>query len=202
MRMRIESLCDAVYEGLNGQVESVELLGADGLLVRYTCDDWENPNRRRRFDLKCYDVRRHELTASPADGIEWVADHPVLWTFTSEPCYLHFTSRPTDAYSVVGILYVTHEALYQGWRNMRDALNKCYPSRLHDLLASGNGMLASGPRVALEAYAAALNGVLDSHITVGSHVHYDPEAGFHALVFDEGYVVCREVSVHDVSGSK
>lgn len=182
-------------------VESVAVLSETTLLVRYAGDDWDDHDLRKQFDLECLGVRDHELGAGFSDGIQWVEDHPVLWPFSSEPCHLYFTSRPVDAFAVVGRLYEAHERLYEGWKNLRDHINSYFRPNLHDLLDGGNGLLADGPRVALEGYAAALEGLIDVQITTFARAGHGAKPAVRALLFDAGYVVCEGVTVREVERS-
>ena len=187
-KMTIDELSAEVYEDLNGKVVSVSHRD-DTTTVVYECDDWENPVGRVSFRLHCTAVAETTVTRGWSEGLVWTADHPLLLNHNQEHGDLFFSSRPSNPHEVLGLLYQAHENLFGGWRPLRNHINRC--GKTDEILAGGHGLLASGPLPLLEIYRESLGQLLTTKV-VKTHA---PDGGYHALVFDETFVICKEVGV-------
>jgi hypothetical protein len=192
----IDELCAEVYEDVNPRVEDVRREGNDGLIVVFSTDAWKSDGRRT-FAIACHQVADWNAWAKPVEGIEWVEDHPLLWTYNCEPAYVHFTSAPRNAFEIVGRLYETHEEMCQGWIPMREYFNRAVGHRLHSLIEGGRGMLARGPKNVMEAYIAAIQKLMEVNMNVSTDSRYRPAKLRKALVFDDMYVICEAVTVKE-----
>ncbi|MBV8656988.1 MAG: hypothetical protein JO142_04100 [Burkholderiales bacterium] len=186
--MLIEDLSKYLYEDLNGQVDSIAQ-GNRGLLITLECDDWEIHGGRRRFLLVCADVRECTLTVGPVGWVKFFTEHPVLLEHNSEHSELMFSSAPGNSYEVIGRLQEAHGKVYGHWRLLSEHLNAN-----HEILSGGHGLVARGPHLVMQKYAAAIDSLLKVNI-----VHsYKPKTEFRALVFDEQFLVCNYVDVIEI----
>ncbi len=180
-----EELSEAVYEDLNGRIATV-CTSEKGYHVFYECDDWVDYDRRRRFELVFEGVP--EATATPSDcgSIHATSEHPLLWDHNEEHVFMFFSSAPCDPFELVGRLYEAHAHLLGGWR--------AFANYLHadsELLHSGFGLLAEGPRRVIDEYAKVIGDALRYSIVHG----HTPRGEFRGVLFDECYVIFRSVSV-------
>jgi hypothetical protein len=191
--MNIEELSEAVYEDLNGRIVSADHQD-DRVTLVYECDYWEDPDKRVSFLLRCSEVA--ETTACPgvSGDLWWTSEHPLLLNHNHQHGSLFFTSKPANLHGVVGVLYQTHEDLFQGWRPLRDHINHC--GKTHEILASGNGLLARGPIPLLELYQKSVQRLIKTNI-VNS---YTPDGGCRAIIFEDSFVICKEVEVSQQTG--
>jgi hypothetical protein len=180
-----EELSEAVYEDLNGRIVTVS---ADdkAYSIFFECDDWRDHTRRRRFEMVFEEVP--EATARPSEsGSLHIADeHPVLWQHNDGHVSMFFSSAPSQPLELIGQLYEAHTRLLGGWRELADYLHAS-----SELLVSGHGLLAKGPRRVIDEYARVVGDKLRHSIVHG----YTPRGGYRVVLFDECYVVCRRVSV-------
>jgi hypothetical protein len=179
-----EELSESVYEDLNGQIIAVHAV-ENAYRVVFECDDWCKRDNRRRFELSFEDVR--ESTVSPSDcGSFHVADeHPLLWDHNDEHASMFFSSAPQEPTELVGLLYEAHTRLLAGWRELADYLHAGT-----ERLGVGYGLLAEGPRQVISEYANIIGDRLRYTIIQG----HKPFGGYRVVLFDECYVVCRNVS--------
>lgn len=191
--MNIEELSEAVFEDLNGGIASAAHQDT-GLSVVYECDSWKDPDKRVSFLLLCSEVAETTVCPGLSEDLWWTAEHPLLLNHNSERGSLFFTSSPDNPHEVVGVLYQTHENLFRGWRPLRDYINHC--GQTHQILASGNGLLARGPLPLLELYQKSIGHLLKTN-TVKS---YTPDGGYKAIIFDESFVICKDVEVSQQTG--
>jgi hypothetical protein len=194
--MTISELCENVDHHLNGQVSGVALV-EDETHIRFECDDWNDPDRRRYFMIRCRGIVEQEVQPEPCEGIDFVEDHPVLWTYHCESCYLHFTSAPANSFEIVGRLVEAHKELMGEWRPFWDYVNTCYIGGLHALLETGRGMLASGPEPLVDAYASAIGDQMKLNVNRTYDIRYNSDRPYRALILDTGYVVCTKALVDE-----
>jgi hypothetical protein len=191
--MNIEELSEVVYEDLNGRIVSVDYRD-DTLTVTYECDYWKDPNKRVSFRLVCSDVA--ESTACPcvSETLRWTVEHSLLLNHNDTHGSLFFSSAPHNPHEVVGLLYQTHEDLFQGWRPLRDYIN--HGDKTAQILAAGTGVLAEGPVSVLELYQKTIAHLLRTNIAIS----YTPHGGCKAILFDDCFIVCKTVEVREQSG--
>lgn len=186
--MILEDLSKYLYEDLNGQVISTTQ-SPQWLLVTLECDDWKNQSPRRRFLLACADVKESTLTVGGVGWVNFVSEHPVLLEHNSEHSELMFSSAPANPHEVIGRLMEAHNRFYGHWRELTEHLNAS-----HAILQDGYGLIARGPHIVMQKYAAAIDGLLKVNI-----VHsYKPKSEFKALIFESQLVVCSTVDALEI----
>ncbi|MEX2140877.1 MAG: hypothetical protein WD894_16555 [Pirellulales bacterium] len=183
--MTLEELCHGFYEDLNGRIVTVGL-ALDSYNVFFECDDWNDSDWRRRFELVFNDVPESTATPSASESLAAVADHPILWQHNEEHTAIFFSSTPANPMELMGLLYEVHERLFAGWRRMGEYLHAD-----STLLAGGHGLLAQGPRSVIAEYSKAIDGQL-RYTVIPCHT---PRGGYRVILFDECYVVFRDVKV-------
>ena len=112
---------------------------------------------------------------------------------------LNFVGRPASPSALVGELWEAHQEVTQGWFAFDAFLNAGLKTT--DLLASGNGILATGPRPFLDRYAAVLkrHGLRVASVGEGEPRQWRdgawrPEkADLRALVLDDSYIIGRDL---------
>ncbi len=85
-----------------------------------------------------------------------VRDHPLLWEWTDCNCDLYFAAAPPDAHAVIGDLVAVHDALAGQWFPFNTWLARRPLQSQTDLLGSGSGCFAHGPRRVMQAYQDVL----------------------------------------------
>ncbi|WP_133406886.1 hypothetical protein [Parashewanella tropica] len=186
--MNIETLCNNIYEDLDGYISAIESTYM-GISFIYETDHWEEHDKRVRLRIECEDVAESTLNIEAGGSFQLVTEHPILDEYTGESGTLFFSSKPNNPYEVIGSLYTAHESYFKGWRNLSKYLNTNIP--ITDLLNSGNGSLASAPIPILELYKNALSELLNVNI-IKSH---NNESGFKMLIVENTYVVCKRFNV-------
>ena len=189
--MTFDELSASIYEDLNGHIITVT---ADDrtLHVFLQCDDWQDHARRRRFELVFDDVAESTATPSSVGRVYVTSDHPLLWNHNDEHLAMYFSSAPLEPVELLGQLYEAHSRLLCGWRQLSDYLHAGLA-----LMRQGYGQFAQGPRRVIEEYARVVGDRCRYSIIQG----HTPRGGYRVVLFDECYVVCRDVSVvdHEVS---
>ena len=107
---------------------------------------------RQMWEFVCGELRTYELRSGPISSAEFVAEHSLLIPYTTSSVSLNFVGRPASPSALVGELWEAHQEVTQGWFAFDAFLNARLKTT--DLLASGNGILATGPRPFLDRYAA------------------------------------------------
>lgn len=177
----LEELCEGVYEDLNGRVVAVKS-DLDTYRVTFECDDWNDCEQRRRFEFAFNDVPESTVTPSYCDSLETFNAHPLLWRHNEEHAEVYFSSAPSNPMELIGRLYEAHERLFGGWRRLHaDSM----------MLEGGHGLLAKGPKQAVNEYLAAIGDSLCYSIVSG----HTPKGGYRIMLFDNDYVVYRDVEV-------
>jgi hypothetical protein len=149
-------LSEYLYDDLDGQVISTAQSNR-GLLVTLECDDWESQSqsqsqtRRRQFLLLCADVQESTLTVGGVGWVKLASEHLVLLAHNSEHSELMFSSPPVNSFEVIGRLVEAHNKFYGHWRNLSEHLHAS-----QDILSGGYGLIARGPHVVMQRYAAAI----------------------------------------------
>jgi len=125
-----------------------------GLVVRLKIgfDDETVPSQN--WQVRCSQVRGYRFTEAPVSSLQLASDHPLLLPFTEPHVQLSFRGQAPVPMAAVGTLWNTHEQATEGWIQLPHFLNPNLP--LLQLIASGSGILAEGPRLLLDQYAKAL----------------------------------------------
>lgn len=180
-----DELSEAVYEDLNGRIVTVSTDDKE-YHVLFECDDWRDYDRRRRFELVFEDVPEATARPSATGGLLAADEHPILWQHNDEHVSLFFSSAPSEPTELVGRLYEAHTRLLGDWRALAEYLHAN-----SQLLRGGHGLLAQGPKRVIDEYASVVGDTLRYSIVHG----HTPRGGYRVVLFDECYVVFREVSV-------
>lgn len=191
--MDIEKLSNALYEDLNGMITAVD--NANGLVVRYECDDWAGEDKRRRFNIFCRGVVEYEVRPSPSDFVHFLVSHPLLWNHNEPHGCLYYSSQPDSRHEVLGRIWEVHERIFKGWRPLAEFANVSYGGQPVEFCRGSHGQLAHGPLPLMEAYMEAVDGLLVTNY-VASH---KPKGRLKVLVFDECFAVCDTVSVEEIN---
>jgi hypothetical protein len=186
--MNIETLCENIYEDLNGYISCIESTYM-GLSFIYETDHWDDYDKRVRFKIECEGVTESTLKLDVGGSFELLNDHPVLDEYTGDSGSLFFSSKPENPNEIIGLLYSVHESYFCEWRELPKYLNSNVS--FNELLNSGNGLLANAPINVLNIYKNAVSAHLKVNI-VKSHKNND---GYLLLVVEDTYVVCKKVSV-------
>jgi len=180
-----KELSEAVYEDLNGHIVTVSD-DDKGYRILFRCNDWHDLKKTRQFELVFDGVQESNATPSASGGLRLLEEHPLLWQHNSEHVSMFFSSAPSRPLEMIGHLYEAHTRLFGRWREFTDYLRADL-----ELLRGGQGLLARGPKRAIQEYAKVIGNELRHSIVQG----HTPRGGYRVVVFDECYVVCRDVSV-------
>jgi hypothetical protein len=188
--MDIEALASAVYEDLEPRLVCAHLVGKSDLLLELECADWSGGNLRRKFDVRCGQVKASEVSVGEAGAIEFLSDHPVLLEHKGAQGALYFSSAPAspDAVFFVAIDLLTQR--FEGWRDPLNFLNG-EPREVRNHLTGGNGLLARGPLTVMEELRNQLRPLLAVRV-LQEQVE---EEHWKALIVGSNWVVCDTVSV-------
>jgi hypothetical protein len=186
----IDELENAVYEDSNGQLIGGQWQDADTLTLAFECDDWHGSRRRRRFSLRCLQVREAHWNIGTVGGVAFEAEHPLLLDHDGSRAELYFSSKPASVGDVYLAAHIAIDAVVGGWRDRHRYL--CHgPRQFAEVLAGGYGMLAQGPYAIVAAVEQAVNRL----IAVNRLSHDALRALPKVLVLDRYFVVCSEVDV-------
>ena len=109
----------------------------------------------QHWEIACRGVRRSRLERQIEDRIELLDEHVLLLPHQQVHEQLFISSAPSNATAVVGDLWMAHRKVTADWLAAESLFNPHVS--LVRLLEAGSGLLASGPRVILEAYEEVLN---------------------------------------------
>ncbi len=82
------------------------------------------------------------------------SDHILLKLKKDDNVSLYFKGKPSNAYALIGKLFLAHQELCQKWIPFDKFLNSI--AHIHYLLEGGHGLLAEGPKILLDKYAEVL----------------------------------------------
>jgi hypothetical protein len=184
--MELETLCQELYEDLNGRITAVEF--GDALTLRAECEHWDEAQGRLRFELCCEGVEDFKLVGARLGWVHWEEQHPLLLAYHEPRESLYFSSRPADVSRAVMALAEAHAKVYGRWRW---AVPFGAPG-FQKLFAGGNGCVTVGPKTLIDAYAAALQDHCElSRVHDSGPIKLDTRI----LVLEENYVICRKVAL-------
>jgi hypothetical protein len=106
------------------------------------------------WEFVCADLRTYRLCPEPIESIEFTTEHPLLVPYTAKTVSLNFVGAPVSPNALVGELWQAHQEGTDGWFSFDTFLNPGIKTA--ELLASGSGILAEGPRPFLDRYATVL----------------------------------------------
>lgn len=147
------------------------------------------------WEFACRGVRTYELRYRPIESFEFVSEHTLLVPYTATWASLSFAGRPMSPTALVGELWEAHWQVTEGWFGFDAFLNPGL--EITDLVASGGGILAEGPRPFLGRYAAVLerHGLRISWVAERDPLEWRDGAwlpekdNLHALVLGTSYII-------------
>lgn len=191
--MNIAELSEKLYEDLNGQITNVDY--SNGLVIYFQCDDWNDYETTRYFQIACHDVKESDLPPSASGELVFTDTHPLLWNSNKPHGYLYYSSAPNNRYEILGRIWEAHEKLFGGWRLLSDFVNTYSEGESIGFCNGAYGLLAQGPLPLMELYQSAVQQYIKTNIIAS----YNPEGDYRALVFDTGFVICKSVEVVEAS---
>jgi hypothetical protein len=186
MRMTIDELIEQYYDDLDGAITGFSG-GTDTLDITFEYDE-SFQGEARIATIRCTDVRECTLHPGGIAELTRPADHPLLWQHVQPHQILAFSSAPPDPFELLGRLYCAHEQLFDGWRAPRD-----YIHATPEILSGGHGQLAHGPEKAVHAYREIAQRFVQCSVVP----QLTPKESCQLILFDEAFVICRDVSLLD-----
>lgn len=204
--MDLVQLADALYEDLNGYIYRVEYSHGNGnqLLIHFCCDNWfydeqhqysvrhESDRKQRYFTIHCSGVVESDIQPSSSGGLQFTDQHPLLWDYTEPRGGLYYSAATSaSAYEILGRLSDAHAQALHDWRPVKHYINGYRRQNKLVLGTDGSGMLAQGAKPLMDVYQQALQDVLETYFIAAT----TPKGGVKALIFDEGFVICRHAEL-------
>lgn len=191
--MDIASLAEAIYDDLNCSLIEMQWLDPDVLAITLACDDWDNLDRRRRFELKCIDPTEVHCSLGAVGTLGFFAEHPLLLEHSGPHSQLFFSSAPNSPGEVYLAAHAAIHSALQGWRDPQQYLSYA-PDRFQEMVSGGHGLLARGPAPVIDAVERCVGSMLrvnslPSHTKSGKHV---------VLTIDTDFIVCSSVHVSEL----
>ena len=191
--MKIEEFVDKFWEDLNGRITQVE--EGNELVMFFQCDDWDDTDKIRTFKFRCNGVVESTAIQSPSDSVRFLSQHPLIWDHNEPSGQLFYVSEPENRYEILGRMFDAHQKIYGGWRGFNDYANTYSPGFNVHFGEGSNGLLASGPKSLLEAYAKSVRGRVETQLLMDN----SRKADYKALIFDMCFVICESVKVKEMS---
>lgn len=191
--MNIEELSKRLYEDLNGRITAVNYL--NDLVIDFQCDDWKGSNATRFFKITCHSVKESDVQPSISGEIEFTKSHQLLWNHNEPQGYLYYSSEPENRYELLGRVWEAHEKIFGGWRPLTDFVNTYNAGQFIASCKGSNGQLARGPKPLMALYQSAVSDKIKTNYVPSN----EPEGGYKALLFDTCFVICKSVTVVEVS---
>lgn len=191
--MNIDQLSEYVYEDLNGRITCVDC--TEDFVIHFQCDDLKEDGVIRKFSITCHGVRESEVQTGFSGTIYFSSDHQLLWRHNEPQGYLYYTSKASNQYELLGKLWEQNEKIFGGWKHLADSVNTYNAGHMIEFCKDSNGLLAQGPRPLLEEFQKVASEYLNTNYVVS----YMPDGGCKALIFDSSYVICRAVTVNEIT---
>ena len=190
--MNIQSLCAHVYEDSEGLLKSQSTLADGALQLDFECDDWNAAKKRRRFQLRCEDVKEARIELGYVGAISLHEDHPLLLKHQGLQSELYFSTVPASPEVVFTRVSGALQRECKGWRESREFLNGT-PDELVLNLRGGHGLLARGPKPSIVSLQHDLDALLslqllDSYVAKGKWL---------ALIIETSWVISARVTVRE-----
>ncbi len=187
--MNIEKLSQNINVDLNAEITAVDF--SDRLVITLQCDDWQNDEQTCLFKIVCKGVEESDVTPSLISKVDFTNSHPLLWNHNEPHGYLYYSSKPSNRYEILGLIWEAHEKLFGGWRQIADFANTYNSGQLISFCEGSDGLLANGPKKLMDIYQSAVCDKLQTNYVSS----YNPEKNCNVLVFDTCFVVCSSVEV-------
>lgn len=207
--MTLQQLADALYDDLNGYIHRVEDTGSDALLIHLICDDWllneqqqsipsDQHDVQRQFVIRCQQVMESSVQPGQTGELTLTDQHPLLWDYTEPNGGLYYSGSATaSAHEILGRIYDAHTHILRNWRPLQHYANSYRREGKLIFGTDHSGLLAHGPKPLLDAYQQALEGVLRTYFIPS----YTPEGKAQALIFDDGFLICRDAELVDTDNT-
>ncbi len=178
------------------RIDGFSAAGDDGVLLELVAMPNGGPPRPLR--VLCDEVADLSIRVGvdAVLAVDLTRDHPTLLVHTGPQDALFFRGAPPHPRAAAYGLLAALRDVAGDWIAPLDVLNPNIASNgLSELLASGHGRLADGPRPVVAAFAAALeaDGVQATVLEGGTPD--DERDGLMSLVLGESYVVARRFRV-------
>lgn len=191
--MKIEQLSEYVYEDLNGRIACVDY--TDDLIIYFQCDDAKKIDVIRKFSITCHGVIESDVQPDFSGYIAFTDEHQLLWSHNEPQGYLYYSSEADNQYELLGKLWEINEMIYGGWRHIKDFVNTSNAGHMIEFCKGSNGLLAQGPKPLLDEFQKTAS----KHLKTNYVSSYTPDGGYRALVFDTSYVICKAVTVNEIT---
>jgi hypothetical protein len=159
-------------------------------------DIWMGEAHHSAWKLRFSGVVEQSLSVVVECGLNIWREHPVLDQHMRRREFLHFGRSPDNLDEVIGQLWRAHVGVVDDWIPFDRYLNHEVP--LAELLASGSGLLATGPDFLIAAYEGVMErvGCRPSRLPLPT-----PPRLTHGLVahFGESYVVAEQFTAQRIA---
>lgn len=189
LTINIETLCENIYEDLEGFITSIESTYM-GISFIYETDNWNNYDERLRIRIECEKVLESTLKLEAGGSFDLLAEHPILDEYKGDSGSLFFSSKPHNPHEIIGLLFEANESYFCGWRELSKYLNTSLPYK--ELLGSGNGLLANGPILVLNNYKRAIEDLIDVNIVKS---HANDGGDYKLLVIEDCFIICKQFNI-------
>jgi len=186
--MDIETLCENIYEDLEGNVSQINSTYM-GLSFVYETNHWDNFDNRIKLLIECEDVVDSTIKLDAGGSFRLFEEHPVLDDYIGDAGGLYFSTKPENPNEIIGLLYQAHDSYFLGWRELSKYINTQLP--LTELLENSGGSIANAPIKVLNHYKDAISGYLKVNI-VKSHTM---NGNYKMLAVEDTYIVCKTIKV-------
>jgi hypothetical protein len=184
--MTFDELVEHYYDDLDGAITGFSG-DTDTLDITFEYDEsFQGEPRVAR--IRCTDVRECRLRPGGVAELIRLTEHPLLWQHTQPHQILSFSSVPQNPFELLGRLYLGHQQLFGSWRAPRD-----YIYATPEILAGGYGQLAHGPEKAIQTFREIAQPFVQCSV-VPQHT---PQGLCQLILFDEAFIICRDISLLD-----
>ncbi len=190
-KVRLEELCDNLWEGLGGEVLSVTPHSKYGLKIRFQCENWDGSSEFRNFIITCHDVADSTVCPVQCDELALEKEHVVLWKHNLPHFQLFYNSVPKNAYETLGRLLEVHDKTFSAVGAITEFID---PVNFLKYNSGGLGLLARGPEPQLKVYQDAILEQVNTYMISS----YEPEGGFSVLWFEVGHVIARSFEIEEI----
>lgn len=148
------------------------------------------------WKLRFSGVVEQQLSVIVDCGLNVWRHHVVLDQYTRRREFLHFAQRPGNADEVIGQLWRAHTAAVDDWIPFDRYLNR--ELQLAELLASGSGLLATGPDFLIDPYERVMRdfGCQPCRLALPGPPRLSQGLLAH---FGESYVVAEQLTVQRIA---
>ncbi len=107
-----------------------------------------------KWEISAKSVRDY-LILKPLGELRYCdSDHILIKLQKDENVSLYFNGKPSNSYTLIGKLILSHQEVCENWIPFDKYLNSI--AHISSLLEGGHGLLAEGPKILLDKYAEVL----------------------------------------------